>query len=73
MRSLSNLPDDPEGPWAATRQAISSTAASIIPTQKPKHRPWLSAQTLEIVEDKRSARLRLPRMAKTSRCFQGQV
>jgi Reverse transcriptase (RNA-dependent DNA polymerase) len=41
-----------------TRQTIISAATAIIPQQKSQHRPWLTAQTLAIVEENKTARLK---------------
>jgi hypothetical protein len=55
--ALCNLPDDSEKAWEITRRTILAAADSVIPSQRPQRRPWLSAQTLEIIEHKKNARL----------------
>src|SRR5664279_2261353 len=55
--ALSDLPEDPEEAWTTTRQTILKAATSIIPLQRSQHRPWLSAQTMKIIDDKKTARL----------------
>ena len=56
--ALGSLPDNVEEAWATTRQTILTTAADIIPVQRQQRRPWLTSETLDIIEQKRKARLK---------------
>jgi len=56
--ALDELPDDPEEAWSVTRQTILATAAAQIPMKRTVRRPWLTAETLDIIDQKKEARLR---------------
>ena len=56
--ALSDLSSDPEEAWVTTRQTLLAAATSTIPTRRSQRRPWLTANTLDIVSEKKAARLK---------------
>ena len=54
---LDELPDDVADAWQSIRQTILSSAEATVPKQISRRRPWLSLDTLEVLERKRGARL----------------
>ena len=54
---LDELPDDVEDVWQSIHRTILSSAEATIPKQISRIRPWLSSDTLEVLERKRGARL----------------
>ena len=54
---LDELPDDVEDAWQSIHRTILSSAEATVPKQISRRRPWLSSNTLEVLERKRGARL----------------
>jgi len=71
---LDELPDDVEDAWQSIRRTILSSAETTIPKQISRRRPWLSSDTLEVLERKRGARLagQLEPTASAQRYIQGK-
>jgi len=63
--ALGDLPDDPEEGWSITRDTILTTAAANIPVKRAVRRPWLTTETLDIIDQKKET------MKKTERGLQG--
>ena len=55
--ALGHLSHDPESAWEQVRDTIVTTAKAVVPAQRSKHRPWLTPETLDIIDQKRDARL----------------
>jgi len=55
--ALGHLSQDPESAWEQVRDTIVTTAKAVVPVQRSKHRPWLTPETLDIIDQKRDARL----------------
>ena len=56
--ALGDLPDDPEEAWSITRDTILTTAAANIPVKRAVRRPWLTTKTMDIIDQKKEARLK---------------
>ena len=56
--ALCDLPDDPEEAWSITRDTILTTAAANIPIKRAVRCPWLTTETLDIIDQKKEARLK---------------
>ena len=56
---LGTLPDDVDVLWDSFRSVIRSSADEIIGVRKNIRKPWLSAETFEVIERKAEARLSL--------------
>jgi len=54
---LDELPDDVEDAWQSIHRTILSSAEATVPKQISRRRPWLTSDTLEVLERKRGARL----------------
>jgi len=52
------LPEDPEEAWSITRDTILTTAAENIPVKRAVRRPWLTTETMDIIDQKKEARLK---------------
>ena len=55
--ALSDLPQDVESAWASIRDGILHAATATIPPVRNKRRPWLTNETLDVLDLKRAARL----------------
>jgi len=55
--ALGELPDNVKDAWQSVRRTIVSTAKATLPKQTTRRRPWLSPDTLEVLEKKRDVRL----------------
>ena len=55
---LGDLPEDPEEAWSITRDTILTTAAENIPVKRDVRRPWLTTETMDIIDQKKEARLK---------------
>jgi len=51
--AVGHLSQDPESAWEQVRD----TAKALVPVRRSKHRPWLTPETLDIIDQKRDARL----------------
>ncbi|KAL5018155.1 hypothetical protein ScPMuIL_003877, partial [Solemya velum] len=40
--------------WKKTREAVTSTCQEVLGTRKQNHKEWISAQTLQKVEERRA-------------------
>ena len=56
--ALGDLPDDPEEAWSITRDTILTTAAANIPIKRAVRCPWLTTETMDIIDQKKIARLK---------------
>ena len=50
--------EDPEEAWSITRDTILTTAAENIPVKRAVRRPWLMTETMDIIDQKKEARLK---------------
>ena len=48
---------DPEQAWSITRDTILTTAAANIAIKSAVRRPWLATETMDIIDQKKEARL----------------
>ena len=55
--ALSDLPLDVEEAWATVRDGILQSASSAIPIARKKNRPWLTNETLALLDFRATARL----------------
>lgn len=55
--ALGTLPDDVEDAWSTVRDAIRKAAEDTLPIVSKAKRPWLTADTLAVLDKKREARL----------------
>ena len=55
---LGSLPEDVEACWETIRATILGTAQDTLPVVTKPNRPWLSTDTLSIIQKKRETRLR---------------
>ena len=55
---LGDLPENPEEAWSITRDTILTTAAENIPVKRAMRRPWLTTETMDIIDQKKEARLK---------------
>jgi len=49
---LADLPEDIESAWSTVRDQFQLAAEETIGHSKPRRRPWLSAETCSVLEDK---------------------
>jgi len=56
--ALGDLTDDPEEAWSIRRDTILTTVAANIPVKTAVRRPWLTTETMDIIEQKKEARLK---------------
>jgi len=56
--ALINLSDDVDAAWAEVTKVYHSTATEIIGFRKFRKQPWLTDETLQVLEDKSTARKR---------------
>ena len=56
--ALVNLPDDVDSAWAEVTKVYHSTAMEIIGFRKFRKQLWLTDETLQVLEDKATARKR---------------
>ena len=56
--ALINLSDDVDAAWAEVTKVYHSTATEIIGFRKFRKQPWLTDETLQVLEDKATARKR---------------
>ena len=56
--ALVNLPGDVDAAWAEVTKVYHSTATEIIGFRKFHKKPWLTDETLQVLEDKATARKR---------------
>jgi len=54
--ALDDLPDDVESAWSSVRDSFRLAAEETLGFVKPHRRPWLTSDTLEILEKKSAAR-----------------
>jgi len=47
-----------EEAWSITRDTILTTAAANIPVKRAVRRPWLTTETMDIIDQKKDARLK---------------
>jgi len=40
----------PESAWEQVRDTIVTTAKAVVPVRRSKNRPWLTPETLEIID-----------------------
>ena len=55
--ALGHHSQDPESARKQVRDTIVTTAIAVVPVRRSKHRPWLKTETLDIIDQKRDARL----------------
>jgi len=55
---LGILPEDVEDSWVSIRNAILMAARDVLPALQRARRPWLTAETLGLLDKKSAARLR---------------
>jgi len=55
--ALGDFQDDPEQAWSITRDTILTTAAANIAIKSAVRRPWLATETMDIIDQKKEARL----------------
>ena len=55
--ALGDFPEDVETAWLLFRDNIIDVAKQTLPGQKPNRRPWLQPATLELLSQKKAARL----------------
>jgi len=55
--ALGHISQEPESAWEQVRDTIVTTAKAVVPVWRSKHRPWLTPETLDIIDQKRDARL----------------
>ena len=58
FEALGALEQDPESAWSTIRSSIRSAASESIGNRRPQRRPWLTPSTLDVLDQKRAARLR---------------
>jgi len=58
FQALGSLPEDVEESWQAVRNITLESARSTLPVVQKAKRPWLTVESLSILDKKREARLR---------------
>ena len=57
FQAFGHIDADPEVAWSTVRSAIVDVASEVIGYRCIRNRPWLSQNTLGIIDQKRDARL----------------